>query len=431
MTRPPLAVSLIACGVMTLCPWTAHAQRPLALVEAQAEARAKAPDAAELQASIAAAEAIAAQAARRYREDPTISSTFSRGRIVGRSEESSWNLGVQQPFDLSGSWKPRAASAAADVERTRQERENGLRALDEQVAIVFADGALMQRQLARGERLADLYRMASDAVRQQFQVGAAPQIDADSAELDLAGALASVDLARGDLNRNRARLARLLGRESGGDLVVDDGAEVPDIAPRPPEFAALVDRDARVRAALAEVDVAMFQRQIFEHLIKPPVTVGVEYGRQTRDIPVGSFIGAPFASSLAATWTDAETVFNVGVALPLFNRQREPRAQATGRVMTAQAKLRTARADVRAELESTWAVLQAAASALQRVAPTAAIIDRDVTFVEQAVGAGAFDTLTRTQELRRLQEAGRRVDTAVRDFRAARAVWIRRISVSP
>jgi outer membrane protein TolC len=425
---------VIVLGVMlsaVVAPRDASAQRALSLADAQAEARVHAPDAGELQARIAAAEAMAAQAARRFRDDPTISGGFSQGRVVGRSDESSWSLGVQQPFDLSGSWKPRAASAAADVERSRQERENGLRALDEQVAIAFADSALAQRQLARDERLADLYRMASDAVHQQFQVGAAPQIDDDSAELDLAGALASVEMVRGDLNRNRARLARLLGRESGGDLAVDDGSEVPDLAPTPPEFAVLVDRDSRVRAALAEVDAATFQRQIFERLIRPPLTVGVEYGRQTRDIPVGSFVGAPFASSLAANWTDAEIVFNVGVALPLFNRQREPRAQATGRVLTADAKLRTARADVRAELESSWAALQAAASALKRVAPTGAIIDRDVTFVEQAVGAGAFDTLTRTQELRRLQEAGRRVDTAVRDFRAARAAWIRRISVLP
>ena len=208
---------VIVLGVMlsaVLAPRAASAQRPLSLVDAQAEARVHAPDAAELQARIAAAEAMAAQAARRFRDDPTISGGFSQGRLVGRADESSWTLGIQQPFDLSGSWKPRAASAAADVERTRQEREDGLRALDEQVAIAFADSALAQRQLARGERLADLYRLASDAVRQQFQVGAAPQIDADSAELDLAGGLAWCWSKSGaSLDRSRLRLARLLGRE--------------------------------------------------------------------------------------------------------------------------------------------------------------------------------------------------------------------------
>jgi hypothetical protein len=55
-----------------------------------------------------------------------------------------------------------------------------------------------------------------------------------------------------------------------------------------------------------------------------------------------------------------------------------------------------------------------------------ATIDRDVTFIEQAVRAGAFDSLQRTQALRRLVESGRLADAAVRDFRAARAAWLRR-----
>ena len=159
--------------------------------------------------------------------------------------------------------------------------------------------------------------------------------------------------------------------------------------------------------------------------------MGANYGRQTRDIPAGSFVGSPLAGPLAANWTDAELVFNVSVGLPLFNRQREPRARATGRILAAEARLRIARGDVRAELESSWAALQAAVRAFQRVAATTAIIDRDAAFVEQAVTAGAFDTLTRTQELGRLQDAGRRVDTAVRDLRAARAAWLRRMALSP
>lgn len=370
-----------AIAIVALGPREAHAQRPLSLVAAQAEARANAPDAAELQARIAGAEAIAMQAGRRFRDDPIISSSYFQGRVIGRSDESSWDLGIRQPFDLSGSWKPRAASATADVERTRQEREDGLRALDERVAIAFADVALAQRHLARSQGIADLYRIAADAVRQQLQVGAAPQIDADSAELDLAGALVSFEQAQGDLERSRTRLARLLGRETGADLAVEDPPEIPDVAASPPDFSALIDRDPRVRAALAEVNAARFERQAFERLILPPLTAGMTYGRQTRDIPVGSFVGTPFANPLTANWTDADLVFNVSIGLPLFNRQREPIARATGRILTAEARLRMARADVRSELESTWVVFQAAARALERVAPTAAIIDRNVMFV--------------------------------------------------
>ena len=194
---------------------------------------------------------------------------------------------------------------------------------------------------------------------------------------------------------------------------------------------ALVERDPRVRAASAELDAANFERQMFQRLITPPLTLGADYGRQTRDIPSGAFSGSPLAGPLRANWTDAELVFNVSIGLPLFNRQRESRARATGRMLAADATLRVARANVRTELESSWAAWQAAARAQQRVAATTAIIDRDVAFVEQAVTAGAFDTLTRTLELRRLQDAGRRVDTAVRDVRAARAAWLRRIAGGP
>jgi len=55
-----------------------------------------------------------------------------------------------------------------------------------------------------------------------------------------------------------------------------------------------------------------------------------------------------------------------------------------------------------------------------------AVIERDAGFIEQAVRAGAFDAATRSVMLRRLEDAGQRVDDAVRDFRVARASWIRR-----
>src|SRR5262249_59998264 len=89
------------------------------------------------------------------------------------------------------------------------------------------------------------------------------------------------------------------------------------------------------------------------------------------------------------------------------------------------AKLETARADVRGELSAAWESLQAASRGLDAVSSMSATIDRDITFVGQAVRAGAFDAVQRTQALRRLLESGRLADTTVRDFRSARAAWIR------
>lgn len=119
--------------------------------------------------------------------------------------------------------------------------------------------------------------------------------------------------------------------------------------------------------------------------------LGLMSGYTRRDIPVEYFSGAPFASILTTNRADRNLVFSVSLPIPPFDRQLQPRARA-----------------------------------LQAVADTPTVIERDAGFVEQAVRAGAFDALTRTVNLRRLVDAGRRVDTAVRDYRAATAAWLRR-----
>ena len=209
---------------MTLPAAVAAAQQPLTLADAQAEARARAPETAELDAAVRGAEAMAAQAGRRFRQDPTLSAGYFNGALIGR-DESAVNVDVSVPVDVSGSWKPRAASAAADLARAGLDRENGLRALDEQVAIAFADVALQQRRIGREERISSLYAIAADAVHRQLDVGQAAQFDADSADLDLAGARVLLAQTRGDLAAARTRLGRLLGRADSADVVVADPSE--------------------------------------------------------------------------------------------------------------------------------------------------------------------------------------------------------------
>jgi outer membrane protein, heavy metal efflux system len=401
------------------------AQGALTLAEAQREARFASPELTELQARIGAAEALAAQAGRRFREDPVFASSIFRGELVGHPDEQTWSVGIRQPFDLAGSWRPRLASANADLARVQFDRDAGLRLLDERVAITIADLALAQRQVARADQLANLAQIAAEAAHRQLDVGALPQIDADAADLDLAGVLLTLEQMKGVLAHGRTRLARLLGRDTISEITVDDPAESADV-PAPPDFTALADRDPRVRAAMAGIEAGRFEQQIFERLARGgPATLGLDYVQRRREIPRGAFSGAPLASGLTAKWPDSELVFNVTVPLPLFNRQLEPGARATGRTLIAEATLQRVRADVRAELRSAWDALMTAARALQSVSATPAILNRNVDLVEQAVRAGFFDATTRVIALRRLEEAGRRLDVAVRDFRVARAAWVR------
>ena len=73
---------------------------------------------------------------------------------------------------------------------------------------------------------------------------------------------------------------------------------------------------------------------------------------------------------------------------------------------------------MRSEIEQAWAAFKAAEEAHQALVLSGAILDRDFGLLEQAVRAGAMDAVTRAMSLRRLEDAGRRLDLAVRDFRA-------------
>jgi cobalt-zinc-cadmium efflux system outer membrane protein len=411
---------LLAMGSRTV--W---AQRPLSLEAAQEEARRQAPDRGALDAHVQAAEAVAQPAGRVWRIDPELSASVFPGQVTGRPDESAWSVGARWTVDLSRSWVPRAAAAASDVTRAQFDRDDGLRMLDERVAIAFAEVALAQRLVERTARLRGLQATVADAEHRRLDVGDGTQLEADAADLDLAGARAAEEQVKGDLAVAQLRLARLLGRRDAGTLIVEDRPE-PNDAPVAPDVGALTDRDPRVRAADAEVQAARFERQVSERLMRPMPTFGVDAGTQRREIPLGSFTGQPFTPTLSARWRDPEVSFSVTVPIPLFDRQREARARATARILEAEAQLAVVRSMVRNELQAAWEQLQAAQRAWQAVAATTAMIDRDTTFVEQAVRAGAFDAVTRTQTLRRLEEAGRRVDSALRDVRAARATWVRR-----
>jgi cobalt-zinc-cadmium efflux system outer membrane protein len=422
MMRRTLVTVVLTAGLVSARH--AAAQQRLTLAEAQAEARAHAPEVAALEAPVHGAEAIAAQSGRKLRQDPTVSANYFNGAVIGRPGERAWTFGAALPLDLSGSWQPRAASASADLARAQFEREDGLRALDARVAIAVAEVAWQQRLVARSVRLAALEATAADAAHRQLTVGQGTEFEADSADLDLAAGQVAVEQARGDLARAQVQLARLLGRIVSRDLAVDDPAEAvqPEAAP---DFEALIDSDPRVRAADAEISAAKSEQQMLSSLMLPPVTLGLNYGVQRREIPVGAFTGGATAAGLAAAWPDRDLTFSVNMPVPLFDRQREPRARASGRVLAADAALRLARADVRSELEASWAALETARRALALAAGAPTLVERDMTFVEQAVRVGAFDSTQRTQALRRLDEAGRVTDSAVRDLRVARAAWLR------
>lgn len=407
-----LAAILLAAGV------------PLTLQQAQAEARAHAPDAVLLEARLRGAQELARDARRIFRQNPSVSVDYAPGGLVGRPDESTVGAGARLPLDLSGSWGPRAASGAAGERRAEHDRDDGLRTLDQAVAIAVADLGLAQRQVAHAERTVNLLGVAAQAAKREMDVGTGNQLDLDAAALDLADARSTAAEAQGDVEAAQAALGRLLGRVIFPDLAVADPQEQVEPDQRG-DIEARVAADPRVLAAAAELESARAELSMNEHLIWPTITLGVDYARKRQDIPAGSFSGAPGLGGLTANWTDAEVGFTASLPLPLFDRRSQERAQSSARVLAAEGRLAVGRADVRQELQKSGAELQAAARKVTELRGTEEMLDRDFQLLGQALRAGALDAVARAQAVRRLVEMQRKVDLAVHDLRVARAHWSR------
>jgi outer membrane protein TolC len=396
----------------------------LTLAAAQSEARAHAPDAMELEARLRGASAVAADAHRWLRRDPILTGTGAQG--INEPGERSFEVGVSWTIDVSGSWAARGASADADRTRVLHEREDGLRALDEAVAITMAEAGFAQRATFRAERIAALFAVASAAARRQLDAGSGTQLDVDAADLDFAGARATMVEARASLDDARVRLGRLLARTDVASMIVEDPVESVATAP-PGAAAAIIEEDPRVRAVLAEVDAATHERVMYERLVIPMPTVGVSYAVHQNEIPVGSFTDAT-APGLGAAWTDRQATLTLSVPIPSFDRQTAGRVQANARIANAEAHARVVRAQVGAELATALIAYRSAADGYAALAPTAQVLERDLALLDKSIQAGAIDSATRALALRRLAEIGARSDAALRDLRIRRAQLLRRAS---
>lgn len=401
---------------------SARGDANLTLAAAQAEARVHAPDALELDARLRGAAAVASDAHRWIRRDPVLMATGAQG--INEPGERSFEIGVSWTIDVSGSWAARGASADADRTRVVHEREGGLRALDEAVAMTMAEAGFAQRATLRAERIAALFAVASTSARRQLDAGSGTQLDVDAADLDFAAARASVVEARGSLEDARARLGRLLGRTDVASLIVEDPVE--SVAPvTSGAAAAVLEDDPRVRAVLADLDAATHERVLYERLVIPMPTVGVSYAVHQNEIPTGSFSGAALPG-LGAAWTDRQATLTLSVPIPSFDRQTAGRVQAGARIANAEAHARVVRAQVGAELATALIAYRAAADSYAALAPTAEVLERDLALLDKSMKAGAIDAVTRAVALRRLAEIGARSDAALRELRVRRAQLIRR-----
>jgi cobalt-zinc-cadmium efflux system outer membrane protein len=353
--------------LLSLCalPLSAGAQT---LTEAEALRLAFArPEFAELQrAHVEEAEADVLEAG--VWANPTLE--FGRDKL-GAGRETSWRL--SQPFDLSGrrglredAARQRVRASEADNRGRRDERAATLRR-------AFHDTLRLQEAQRAVNAWAQRFAVIDGIVAKLARAGEVAGYDRRRLAREQRSAEARLAETRAELERSRARLAGLIGKDIGGTL---SGPLLPE-APPPlpelqgklaarPEFAALA---ARAGAAQADNDAA--QRNF------PELTLGVG-GKRVTDGPL----------------RDNGNTVMLSFSLPIFDRQQAGDRRSAAQAMAARAELGLARQQAEGELlglhrQATQLAAAAARYRSEAVAPSAELL----RIAESAYRAGESGVL--------------------------------------
>ena len=336
----PLSSLVIALAVFAASGVAAAQERspgraPLTLGDLERLALANNPTVAQAAARVAAADARAEQAGRW--PNPTIGYTAEE---VSGSPTIRWGehgIFLEQVFPISGrlgadrTVRERAADAVRAIRDGQRQRVLNT------VRLLYRGALLVARRISVREALAAYGEERVAATRQLANIGVVDRTDVLAAEAD--GLQARVAVA--EVRHEERRIWRQLA-QSVGDPALAPGpmAGDPDAAPPPVDHDAALGRlqrdspelqAARAGVARAEAGVARARKEAAPDLV---VRAGPRYNRELLD-PGPSPVG----------W---EAFADVGVTVPLWNRNRDG-------VAAAEADLSHAQAEVaRVELDLRW-----------------------------------------------------------------------------
>jgi outer membrane protein, heavy metal efflux system len=272
------------------------------------------------------------------------------------------------PVDLGGKRGARRHAAEAEQRAAAatgddQERKLLLAALL-QHALVLRDERALQIAVARHA----LAERVLAAAQRRHAAGGVPELDVALAAMQEKRDASAEASARGDHDAGMATLSALLGAagdaEVSGTLVPED--DVPALAP----LLKRVDQRPDLRAAGATVVAAQAKAERERTLAAPTLSLLAQYERDD-----GDNLG----------------MLGLAVPLPILNANRLEIASSAAEVDAARARAAQARALAQGELKALHARYLATKTALETLAPTAALARRAVNLATRGYELGEND----------------------------------------
>lgn len=354
-------------------------------------------------AEVAAARARLAGASALFPTNPEVNAAAGPRRGANINET---DLGVDvgQRIEIAGQRGLRVAAAEAGVAAA----EGHLQARKGEVAADVRDAFV--RVLATGEQLklagsaAELAKSALAAADERKRVGAASQIETNTARVELGRALREQLIAQRRSAAALGELRLLLGLDSSEQLEPQGPLATP--APRERlDSASLLDEARRnradLRAAREEVAAAQAERSLASRELVPSPRLGVSVRREEE------------ATIVQGT---------VGIDLPVFNRNQAARGATAAREQQAQIALAALQRRIAQEVELAAGRYQSAASATALYqGEVLGASEQNLTLVTEAYRAGKIDFLQLVVLRRSAVEARLGFTEAIEELNAADA----------
>ena len=318
----PLAAQISSPGQ----PVATTAAAPLTLAELEQMALDNSPVLAQSNADIDAARGRARQAG--LLPNPTIgysADEVSGGPVIRGGQQGFF---IDQTFPLWG--KLRLSRQVFEREATQFEaaRASERQRLLNDVRILYYEALAADRRVEVQERLTNLAADALGTTRQLFNTGAADQPDVLESEVEVREAQLSAEMSRNDRSRVWRRLAATVGNATLAPRPLDGSidAKVPELD-RDSLLAQVLDRSpeilvARAAVARAEAEVSRTRRETAPDLV---VRGGPRYNRELLN-----------ESGQPVGW---QATVDVGLVVPLFNRNQGNIAVAGAELVRAQKEL--------------------------------------------------------------------------------------------
>jgi cobalt-zinc-cadmium efflux system outer membrane protein len=317
--------------------------RQLTLDRALQEACARSPILAAQRALLEQAEGRLATA-ETYPHDPALILEGANREGAGESS-TDWGVKVSQVVEIGGQRRRRVAQASAELDSARANFQREDRLLAARVSATFVE-ALRARELLEVEQAnTELAGSLAEVARKRFEAGSVPQMEVNLAQVQVGRAERDLWLAQGAYLVARATLAEIVGLDP--EQPPEPMGEL-DLPPRPPAtLSELVDGALRYRADLEAfhntIEATRARIDLARREVVPDVAVQAFYGREED--------------------TDRLLGGEIGIRIPLFNRNRGPIAEARAAERRAVAETEAAELRVRREVAAARAQYDASSEA--------------------------------------------------------------------